>query len=387
MRLTNKPIKASTGVSSVNKAFDKYAGLSNYFNGFANIGDYEGLRLALENYNDDVVNTYLKENPELANKLQELERSENSQNRFHSFFNNTFHSTRKNKDGSNESIGLGRFAKPAIGTATLLYNLHQLKKTKDAAKYDLVSPRLSTATAPVRPIQQLSPEIINQFNAGLGTLGVKKTADSTANAINASLLTRQQAAALNAMAAQQAQNLQKERQRYDTAVTKNIENAIKTRNEQEKLDANVANKQRAMDSAIDSSYEKAKQETWNRAGSQVLEALHQRGLYEAAREKQKIQDEKSDIITRMQVEQNNAAAIGNSDPNKLNDIYDTIDKLRTDYKKIGAYTLPSYNQVMDMSLKFKKGGKLVPKNCGGGKAKCGGKTKKSSKHKTKSKKK
>ena len=259
---------------------------------------------------------------------------------------------------SNNSFKIGSMLKPAIGAATFAYNMSQLEKTKNAAK-NLITPTIHTAQTNVRPIQQLAPEILNGFQANLGALQIDKSFDPTRNIIANQMLNNQKIMAINNLAAQQAQNLIEERARHDAALTKNAELAAKGRTDSSKMAADVHNKL----AGIDATYEKAKQETGNKAVHDVMDSIYNRAMYNAAAKKSDALNTVASIQQELAYENQTLAALGGKDPNAISTIISNIKdiKARLATAKAKVPNSGNYNTVMGGAFSFKTGGKLIPK--------------------------
>ena len=307
--------------------------------------------------------TFLSDLNNVPEKLQNAVDKYNSINnkKYKVTNNNKYKSTEKSSKGDNGGDNksriveyAGMLAKPVLGAATLLYNLDRLKKTRDAAK-NIKAPTVLSPTAPVRPMQQLPPEVIAQQEAAIGSLQPRKYADATLMTVSSDMLNKQKLDAENKLAVLQASTLDKERARYDKQTEANAVRNVEALNKALVYDADVSNKK----AAIDAAYQKALQETMNKAGSDVMEGIHQRALYNEAARKQNALGDRQSILDKIAIKQNTLAALGNTNPALSKTLAGQIDDLLITLNDSESYSLPGYNGVMAGTFKFKNGGRLI----------------------------
>jgi hypothetical protein len=324
-----------------------------YFDSFIDSNDPEGLLIALNNYNDDIVNNYVNNNKD---KLKG-----NFGTIYQSYLKNKGNIYSSEKNGNNTLENIGRVAKPAIGAATLLMNLKKLKDTKDAAYHSVVSPNIPIPRYSIRPIQQLSPEIINLYREGIGNIGTRNTSDPIANIIAQDLVNKQKIGAINKLAAQQAQNLEKERNRYDQTKLVADREANKAIRDNAIAAAKAVNTEAAARANINSQYEKAIQNTLNRFFSQLHEGLHQRAVFNTASDREKFQNAKNAILTDINTLKALYYNTPMQDVNTRNNLMLKINDKLEEYRNLGNFETGSYGDVMGRALSGKCGTKLKPR--------------------------
>ncbi len=107
----------------------------------------------------------------------------------------------------------------------------------------------------------------------------------------------------------------------------------------------------------------------------LVEEGYQASKFNTAVEMQKAQDKENDIYNQIAAIDNELAILGGKDPARAQVLYKLKNKLYNDLKTIKK-PRPSYFYSRNNIALGKNGIKLVPKNCKGGKVKCGGKLKK-----------
>ena len=291
------------------------------------------------------------------------------------FGSSTFKSQKDKIYGLPEGLGqkATSLIKPALGIGTVLMNLQKLKDTRAAAK-NIHAPRIDAAVTGVRPVQDLTPEMLNMYYKQLGGMKTQKTSDAVSNIIANQMLEQQKLGMLSQLGLQRAENLRSERARYDEAKAKNVVAAVEARNKQEVEAVKIANRK----AAIDAAYESEKQNMWNKVAAEAQEGLHQRAMYNMAAEIQNKEVAKQKLATMInQTERMLAGATDQATKTKLQGtLTDLLAKYQTeDYTGYEPkFKLPSYSGLIAraFSPQMKKGGKLLPKKaCSGRKAKCG----------------
>lgn len=200
--------------------------------------------------------------------------------------------------------------KPGISVGSALLNLKYLKQSRDVAK-NIKSPHIEAATMPNRPIQQLSPEIVAMYMKNIEGLQTKKTSDETSNRIAEQMLSLNKLAAMDKLAAKQAEYLTQERARHDATSAKNAVASVQARNESAKYAADVANK-KAM---INAQYFGKKQDFTNRWIEEALiKPMEKRIAYNMGKEA----IEKQEKWNRMQAQIVNAQNAMSMDPSEEN---------------------------------------------------------------------
>ena len=154
---------------------------------------------------------------------------------------------------------LASLIKPAIAAGSLAFNLQQLKKTRNAAN-QITSPRVDAATMPNRPIQGLSPDMVNLCLKNVAGLQTKKTSDATSNRLAEEMLNLNKLSALDKLSAAQIDNLFKEKDRHDKVDMMNAQESVKALNEQSKYNTDLQNKK----AEINAGYESSKQDYINK---------------------------------------------------------------------------------------------------------------------------
>ena len=170
----------------------------------------------------------------------------------------------KNPNDTNATNNAGKISltdliKPTLAVGSLLGNLYQLKKTKEAAK-NIKSPDVTPVVIQNRPVKGLDPEIVSQYKKRVGNLNVKKTSDPISNRIAEQMLTLKKIGALEDLSTKQVEQLHKETVRRDKTEAANRVASIKARNLKAKYMNEVYNKK----AAIDAAYEAKKQDFINR---------------------------------------------------------------------------------------------------------------------------
>jgi len=254
-----------------------------YFNKLIDDKKYDELQRVLDSgiFDNSFIQDYYNANPEKINSIDEK-----YQNQLSKHFK--FQVPKKFAKQEKKQVGTTGYVKPVIGAITAGVNDRMLKKTLEEAN-KIKAPELRAIETSVRPIQSIAPEIIELYKQGIGNLTARrKTSDTTANMMADQMTIGKQVEAMNALAAQQAANLMKERERYDAAIAKNQTSAGEIRNESAKLSAAVANQK----VANKANYVKARQEHFNKVASQIQEGVHQRAMFNNAA---KIQNHKNKV--------------------------------------------------------------------------------------------
>lgn len=166
------------------------------------------------------------------------------------------------------------WVKPALGATAILAGYKNLQRTRDAAK-NIKAPRVDAPTITNRPIQGLSPELINLYLKNIGSLSAKKTSDSTANILANQMLNLRKMEAMDKLSTKQTENLQRERARFDKVTAANQLTAVKARNEQSKYAADLYNKK----AAIEAGYLKAKGDWTTRTVDELIKNVDRRIRY------------------------------------------------------------------------------------------------------------
>ena len=234
--------------------------------------------------------------------------------------------------------------KPAMALGSAYMNWQQLKKTRDAAK-NIKSPRVDAATMPNRPIQGISPDIINLYLKQIGGIKTKKTSDATANIIGEQMSNINKMGAMDKLATKQVENLQKERQRSDKIKAINAQESVKAMNEQSKHDVDIYNKK----SAIDAAYEGKKQDFINRWVEEALvKPMEKRVAYNLGKEA----IEKSDAQNNLQTQIVNAQNRLKLEPTNVK-YKKALDDLLTEQSTMLTRSMPSYGRSMSYLFKNK----------------------------------
>lgn len=240
------------------------------------------------------------------------------------------------------NINPAALVKPVTAIASAIFNLNQLKKTRDAA-LNIRPPKVLAATTAIRPIQSLPPEIKELYIKNLAGMQTKKTSDETSNRISEGMLAATKMTALDKLTGAEVENLFKERQRHDQAEAINAQENVKALNEEAKYSAEIYNKQ----ADIKAGYESAKAETINRLVEEgIIKPVAARIEHNLGVETIRNSEEWNRLQTMIINKQN---ALHNDPRNKTlkTELEGLIDEQKLLYKR----TLPSYDAATSYMFK------------------------------------
>lgn len=223
---------------------------------------------------------------------------------------------------------------PAIAGGSLIMNLRQLKKAKEEAS-KMTSPTILSGQAPIRPIQGIPQEILQRHKDLIAGIRTKKTADATTNAMSEQMTNAQKLKAGIELAAMEAENLSKERSRYDQLAAISAQANAQAMNEQSKLAAETSNKK----ALIAAEYEGAKRDTLNQWIKEALiEPAEKRIAYNMGVEGLAEQEK----WNRLQQQLYNYQYMLKNDPTNTA-LKTEIERLMLEQKNLSESSLPSYS--------------------------------------------
>ena len=268
---------------------------------------------------------------------------ETDNNKYDSGLAHTFKSSNnKSNNKSDYKLNPLGLVKPIINASSLLMNLNNLKRTRDAAK-NIKAPTVNAAIIPNRPVTGLDPEIISLYQKRVGDLNVKKTSDPISNRIAEQMLTLKKISALEGLTAKQVEHLFKETMRHDKTAAINAQEAVKARNIENKYFTDVHNKR----AAIDAGYESRRQDIINRWIEEgLVKPIEKRVSYNLGRKTIKDSEDWNRLQTKIintqnliELEPDNRAAVNH------------YKKLINKQNELSDVSLPNYDETMNYLFK------------------------------------